>query len=303
MSVADQAGLRPINSRPEPSEQPSGARGRVRTWIAPAHAQTLRATSFEQVMRLSSSDRHHAKQGRSTARVRLPSPEGGAGVTVYLKRHFQLGWWAGLKAFFRLPGAHSPAAREFANLRAAEALGVRVPAAVAMGERLGPGLRLQSFLMVEELVGLDELHRVIPRKAEVREPLDFEGWKRAVVRRLAHATARLHSENWFHKDLYLCHFFLTTDVARDGVEGLTLIDLHRMTRHRWTRFYWLVKDLGQLLFSTFGVTGLTDRDRLRFWAIYRRLTDQPKRGLLPLLVRGKAARYQRHESRRRGRRT
>ena len=87
---------------------------------------------------------------------------------------------------------------------------------------------------------------------------------------MAEITATLHRARVFHKDLYLCHFFL--DMSEPAASGgrLTLIDLHRLAEHRLTAAWWRWKDLGQLLFSTYGVAGIDDRDRLRFWAHYRR---------------------------------
>jgi heptose I phosphotransferase len=74
-----------------------------------------------------------------------------------------------------------------------------------------------------------------------------------------------------------------------------LIDLHRLGQHGWTWRWWQVKDLAQLLYSS-EVAGVTARDRLRFWHLYRggprgRLTRWLERGIL---VRW--CRYRRHNS-------
>ena len=70
----------------------------------------------------------------------------------------------------------------------------------------------------------------------------------------------------FHKDLYLCHFFLDRQIesirSQTDPHELSLIDLHRLKEHRLWPDWWRWKDLGQLLFSTYGVAGITDRDRL-----------------------------------------
>ena len=69
---------------------------------------------------------------------------------------------------------------------------------------------------------------------------------------MARITATLHAARVFHKDLYLCHFFLDPDrVDRTpDMPRLSLIDLHRLEEHRLWPDWWRWKDLGQLLFST-----------------------------------------------------
>ncbi len=258
------------------------------------------------IMTLEGGDRHHAKQGRSTGRFRLDGPHGS--VSVYIKRHFGLSWTTRLRALLDPGLSTSPAVQEWRGLRTAQNLGVEVPDVVAVGERIGPGLRLQSYLVVAELVGSAELHELIPEMAGRLEPRAFAEWKRRLIDAMAKIVATLHDDHLYHKDLYLCHWFLDR-TAVDPLQGcLTLIDLHRLGRHRWSSARWRVKDLAQLLFSTYDVEGITDRDRLRFWRRYRtglgasRGSDRARRGRverrssrrLAWVVRAKAERYRRH---------
>ena len=59
-------------------------------WTSADYRAALPVDLDESVLEIESSDRHHAKQGRSTARVRFDSPWGP--LTVYLKRHLELPW-------------------------------------------------------------------------------------------------------------------------------------------------------------------------------------------------------------------
>jgi heptose I phosphotransferase len=150
--------------------------------------------------------------------------------------------------------------------------------------------------MVAELTGSTELHEALPTFAARLDPRAFEALKREIVREMAAITAALHRARVFHKDLYLCHFFL--DVGRIDGPGrrLTLIDLHRLGEHRWRPDRWRWKDLGQLLYSTDGVAGITSRDVLRFWAHYRRQVDLRWPRWHARMVAWKASRYRRHNA-------
>src|SRR5437870_3130893 len=86
------------------------------------------------------------------------------------------------------------------------------------------------------------------------------------------STARLvlHTQARFHKDFYLCHFFIRRqDTAHvpDWIGRVHLIDFQRLRRHGFTWPWWLVKDLAQLLYSS-DVDGIEARDRLSFWRAY-----------------------------------
>jgi heptose I phosphotransferase len=279
------------------------------TWINDRYRESLPADLDVSVMTLNTPDRLHVKQGRSTARVRFHSreqtgPSSGPApraLSVYLKRHYRLPWSTGLAATIHPSGGYSPAAEEWAHLERGRALGIEVPEVVAAGERIGPRGCLTSFLMVAELNGCEALHEALPRLAVRLETRAFADLKRRVIAEMARIAATLHNARLFHKDLYLCHIFLDLDrLERDARDiRLVLIDLHRLSAGRpwaaWLRW----KDVGQLLFSTFGVDGIDDQDRLRFWRLYRRRSPLRMPSWQAGIVAFRAGRYRAHNRKRR----
>jgi heptose I phosphotransferase len=238
-------------------------------------------------------DRFHAKQGRSTGRWLVEAE--GRRLAVYLKRHYRLPWWRGLLAALWPDAGWSPALQEWRHLQWAHDQGLPVPAAVAAAEYIGPWGRLQSCLAVEELAGMVPLHEAIPAAARGLEPAAFRRWKHGLAVELARLTRDLHRRRCFHKDLYLCHFFIPQEDTRTvpAWRGrVHLIDLHRFGRHRWTWRLWQVKDLGQLLYSS-EIPGVDARDRLRFWRAYLGHRDGAGHWLRRLVV-GKWRRYRQH---------
>jgi heptose I phosphotransferase len=267
-------------------------RGTRWVWLAERYRTALPSNLADTVMDLEATDRHHAKQGRSTARVRFDAPDGP--VSVYLKRHLRLPWRARIGALVHPRGRYTPAAAEWAHLERARALGLDVPEVVAAGEQIGPWGTLQSFLMIAELSGRRELNEALPVLAGTLAPADLARLKRRVAMTLAVIAARLHNAYLFHKDLYLCHFFIAMPPGDPLAGDLALIDLHRLGEHRLTALRWRWKDLGQLLYSTFAVAEIDDRDRLRFWKHYRRLTRLRGERWQRSAIRAKAARYLSH---------
>jgi len=277
------------------------ARGVSWTWINERFRTRLPEDFDATVMSLESRDRFHAKQGRSTARVVLETAD--RPLAVYLKRHFRLPWPARLAALLDPAGRHSPAAAEWSNLKRVRALGIEVPDVVAAGERIGPRADLRSFLMLAELSGCSPLNELLPQLASRLDARAFATLKHRLIEEMARITAALHTTRIFHKDLYLCHFFLdSASLDPDGPPPrVVLIDLHRLDEHRLWSLWWSWKDLGQLLFSTYGVAGITERDRWRFWGRYCRLVGIERPDWHARLVRLRAARYREHNRKRRQR--
>lgn len=253
----------------------------------------------EKVFAVVVTDRYFAKQGRSVGRLVLT--EGLRPLCVFLKRHYRLPWWQGLLAAV-FPGARwSPGWQETSHLLWAKENGIPVPEVVAAGEFVRPGGRLQSFLAVEELSDMLPLHEAIPLAYQQLSASDFARWKRDLIVEMARLTRILHDQKHYHKDLYLCHFYVARDDCSRVVrfkDRVYMIDFHRLAHHPFFAPWYLVKDLGQLLFST-TVEGITARDRLRFWRIYR---DGKPRPWLTRLIRMRSGLYQQHDQNRKGRR-
>ena len=274
--------------------------GAVRVRARPNWARFAGPDWPERIMHVPVTDRFHAKQGRSIGRWVLQAE--GEQLVVYLKRHYRLPWWRGLLGTVCPDAGWSPAFHEWDHLEWARTQGFAVPRAVASGEYIGPWGRLQSFLAVEELTGMLPLHQAIPAAAACLDGRAFARWKRGLAAEIARLARALHRRRWFHKDLYLCHFY----IAREDTECLPawrgrvrLIDLHRLGRHRWTWRWWQLKDLAQLLYAS-DLPQISDRDRLYFWRAYREATDRGHFARwLVRAIRMKAARYRRHNAKRR----
>ena len=167
---------------------------------------------------------------------------------------------------------------------------------VATGERIGPWGSLQSYLLVAELTGFEELNVALPDLESELDPEAFASFKRRLAIEMARITATLHRSRAFHKDLYLCHFYVDRERLKENPADirLALIDLHRLGVHRFWPDRWRWKDLGQLLFSTAGVAGLEGRDIARFWKHYRRGVAIRWPHWQARMVTLKAERYQEH---------
>jgi heptose I phosphotransferase len=247
-------------------------------------------------------DRFHAKQGRSTGRLVLDAE--GRRLAVYLKRHYRLPRLHGLLTSFWPARGWSPAMKEWRNLKWAREQGVPVPEAVAAAEFLGPWGRLQSVLAVEELPGMIPINEAVPLARTRLDSRTFRIWKRSLVLEVARLSRMLHGRLCFHKDLYLCHFYISaadTSTVPDWHDRVHLIDLHRLSRHRWTWPLWLVKDLAQLMYSS-EIHGITARDRLEFWKAYCSSAGNPAMNhWIRRAILFKWRRYRAHNRRRRAR--
>jgi heptose I phosphotransferase len=248
---------------------------------------------LDRIMVVQVTDNFHGKQGRSTGRWILEGS--GRRLAVYLKRHHRLPWWRGWLAMLWRNQSWSPALLEWRNLEWARHQGLPVPVPVAAGERIGPWGRLQSFLAIEELTGMLPLHLALPAARQRLDPADFQIWKRTLVVELARLVRELHGQSRFHRDLYLCHFYIPADDTKRIAHWrgrVHLIDLHRLAHRPRTWRLWRIKDLAQLLYSSDAI-GVSEWDRFRFWRAYLGVNWKSHRWLR-FCILFKCRRYQKH---------
>jgi heptose I phosphotransferase len=181
-----------------------------------------------------------------------------------------------------------------------------VPDVVAVGESIGPWGRLQSFLAVEELADMLPMHEAVPAAAQAMDGFSFAHWKRGVASEVARLTRALHLRRWFHKDLYLCHFYVPEADTRAEPASwkgrIHMIDLHRLRHHPLSWRWWQVKDLAELAYSS-EIGGITARDRLRFWRAYLGMDNRLVARWLAEMVRLKWSLYRRHNDRKSNRKS
>jgi len=234
------------------------------------------------------------KQGRVLARWCPP----GEAHAVYLKCQSRFRWMRRLLAAVHPKGFWTPALTELRNLVIAQRAGIDVPEPIGAIQRVGPRTRLAGVLAIRELAGHEPLHEALFRASERLPRKDYEPVLRNVLTAIAAVAARLHGAHLFHRDFYLCHFFVQPQMLfpqRDEPPALVLIDFHRLVRSRALRIRSAAKDLGQLLYSLREIRApawATDYVLERYLQ-HAGVSRMPGR-LLCALAKAKADRYWQH---------
>jgi tRNA A-37 threonylcarbamoyl transferase component Bud32 len=201
---------------------------------------------------------------RDRVRLELTDQTGNRRV-FFLKRYVRPPVREQLRRLWESRGAHGTAWREAHFARELARQGIATLRTVAFGEQMRGKLEQASFVMTAEVRG-ESLEQLANRAAA--DPTAVPSWRDRVeiIRQLALITRRLHENGFFHRDLYLCHLFLTRNA--DGGIVLQLIDLARMIEKPWSGRRWMVKDLASLEYSS--PQGLVTRaDRVRFLYYYQ----------------------------------
>ena len=169
---------------------------------------------------------------RGTERAVLSDSITGAQVEVYLKRYTRRPLREVIKSAFSLKFKNFGAFEEWDSLLAFHEAGLPTlpPIAVAKCKAGDCGLTLG----VQGFTRASELYPQLKTDAARR---------RALIAKTASLAASMHKEGMAHQDFYLVHLFIMPG------DKLLLIDLQRMFRQKALALRWVVKDLGQLMFS------------------------------------------------------
>ena len=225
-------------------------------FIDPQYQQTLEEAgldsldavfAYEQGQRLT---KPNLASWRHRIRLQLPN-----GQTVYLKRYscpplpvqikswFQHGYRGFLSEYDKGP------LDELSNVV------VLIPQTIAYGGQWTGLFEKRSFIITLEIPNAHSLETKLPDCFE--HPVS----RREFILKLADFIRRFHETGYRHRDLYLCHIFLSNN------ETLYLIDLHRSFKPKLLGKRYRIKDLAQLHYSS-PADKVSTADRLRFYLAY-----------------------------------
>lgn len=213
-------------------------------------------------------------------RVRMELEHGGhTRRPAYLKRFRRAPLKEQLRRIWNGGFKRSHARMESRFARRLSEAGIGTLATIAWGQEMRGGWESRSFLITDEVPG-ESLEKVVGR-IEKRQLTVSATEKFEVIRQLAMITRRMHGEGLFHRDLYLCHIFLSREP--DGRPFLRVIDLGRMINSCMECVRWTIKDLAALDYSS-PKSVVTRADRARF--LYHYLTGSVVHSRLPEMYRG-----------------
>lgn len=235
---------------------------------------------------------------RDRIRLELTGDDGDTRV-YYLKRFQRPPLCEQLRRMCESRIAMSSAWREVHFITVLTQLGIPTVRSVAFGQRMKGFWEVASFSMTEDVGGMS-LERLANRS--IGNGRDAPPWKERVeiLRQLALVVRRLHEHDLFHRDLYLCHVFLTHNA--DGSVVLRLLDLARMLSRPVRRRRWMIKDLAALDHSS-PAPLVTRADRMRFLYHYLPESRRSRSAVRELIssVQARARRMARHDQSRAGR--
>ncbi len=229
--------------------------------------------SFEAVAGIEEVVSDRQKRDRRLARFELTDGNGRT-TRFHLKAHRQrLGDVFGPLLKLARP-VKANAATEWWGMLQLPRLGVATATPVVFAARRRWGVEWEGLTVSADLAGCVSLEEFLKRRVPLPGKRSTE--ERAFLRRLLFelaAIARtLHRRGINHQDFYLGHFFIAEDQPLNERPRLHLVDLQRLQRRGRVPGRYLVKDLGQLLYSADQFPQFSLTDKLRFFRAYRRET-------------------------------
>lgn len=186
------------------------------------------------------------------------------GQSVFIKKHYGVGWLEIIKNLISLKRPVLGARNEWLAIQKLNQIGIATTPLLAFGERGWMPATRQSFIITQDLgdiVTLEELCDTWQSKPPTPQ------FKRQLIRKVANLARVFHDSGMLHRDFYLCHFALQQAQLSDANAPLILMDLHRVEIYPQLPAGKRRKDLAGLYFSALHI-GLGKRDWLRFLRQY-----------------------------------
>ena len=184
------------------------------------------------------------------------------GNKYFIKLHYGVGWKEIFKNLLNLRVPTLGAFPEWKALKKLKSLGINCPEAVGFYSKGINPSNIRSFLITKSLINTISLEEAL-QKGTFQE-LDFPSKKR-FIEKVALISQNLHKNGINHRDYYLCHFHVDSNL--DVEKDIYLIDLHRAQLRTFVPTRWASKDIGGLFHSAMGFK-LTERDFYRFIKTY-----------------------------------
>ena len=222
---------------------------------------------------------------RSRIEFQIESPA----TTLFLKRYYRPPVLTQFKNWLSAKKRISCGFVEFDAAKNLTAVGINVPKMVAWGQQWGMFFEERSFVVIGKVPTGESLERKLPDCFNGQASPENLKMRRRFIEQLAAFVKKFHDTGCCHRDLYLCHIFLTAA----GV--FYLIDLARVFRPLCRTMY-QVKDLAQLHYSA-PARRFSKTDRLRFLRAYLgrdKLNEDDK--IFIRRISGKARRMARHDA-------
>ena len=184
------------------------------------------------------------------------------GSKYFIKLHYGVGWKEIFKNLIKLRVPTLGAFPEWKALKKLKSLGIDCPEPVGFYRKGINPSNIRSFLVTKSLLNTVSIEEAL-NKGKFQE-LDFPTKKR-FIEKVALISRNLHNNGINHRDYYLCHFHVDSNL--DPEKEIYLIDLHRAQLRSFVPTRWASKDIGGLFHSAMGFK-LTERDFYRFIKTY-----------------------------------
>ena len=195
------------------------------------------------------------------------------GESVFIKKHYGVGWGEILKSLLSLKWPVLGARNEWQAIHKLNAIGIATTPLLAYGTRGCHPAHKQSFVVTRDLGDIVTLETLCANWEQQPPSLALK-W--SLISKVAELARNFHTHGMWHRDFYLCHFALKQEALAANDLCLYLMDLHRVEIHDDLPADKRLKDLAGLYFSAMHI-GLTRRDVFRFLRVYY---GQPLREIL-----------------------